>query len=521
MYAAPELSSTRSTFVPSVKNVATGGALYESGSTNTRRTVGWRAPTSTANQGVLSNLSTLRARSRAATRNNKYAKAIIDRLVTNIIGTGIMPLSQAKDPEMRKAIQDLFLRWTDECDADGQLDFYGMQALNARTWLEGGECFARKRDRLPVDGLSVPLQIQLLEPELCPHTHDNYGQRIRAGIEFSPIGRRDAYYFHPSRPEFDDFDSSQLRRIPADQVTHTYDQVRAGQLRGIPVLTQSLIPITEADKADDAALMRKQLGNMVVAFIKRTAGVNDDTTIHPATGQELETAPDGDPMISMEPGTIQELEPGEEMQFSNPPDDPGYWDFIRNQLMAAFAAAGVPYEVVTGDMRGVNDRTVRLVLLEFRRRVQMAQHHNMVFQFCRPIWKWWMDRVFLSGALPIPADYLVDPTPWSAVKWIPMGWPYMNPTQDVKALIDAVRGGFKSRSAVVSEGGEDAEAIDREQQTDNERADELGLKYDSDGRNPANGSGQPAPSDNGNAGDSGNDSEPATEPARPGAPQRR
>ena len=40
------------------------------------------------------------------------------------------------------------------------------------SWLEAGEVFLRLRRRLPSDGLRVPLQIQVIEAELCPHTYD-------------------------------------------------------------------------------------------------------------------------------------------------------------------------------------------------------------------------------------------------------------------------------------------------------------------------------------------------------------
>lgn len=505
--------------------VATGrrirnNSLYEAGTTTSRRTVGWRAPTSSSNQGVLANLTTLRDRSRAATRNDGYAKGVIDKLVTNVIGTGIKPLSQAKDREFRKQLQALWLKWTDESDADGLLDFYGQQALATRTWFEGGECFARLRDRLPSDGLSVPLQVQLLEPELCPHTHDVFGSRIRAGIEFSPVGRRTAYYFHPSRPEYDDFDASELRRIPADKVCHVYDLARAGQLRGIPHLTQALIALYELDKYDDATLLRQQIANLFAAFIKKPAAVGDAEATHPATGQALETAPDGSEMLTMEPGTMQELEDGEELIFSNPPAPNGYPEFMRQQLSGVAAATGVPYEVLTGDMRGVNDRTVRLVLLEFRRRIQAWQHQVVVYQFCRPIWKAWMDRVFLSGALNIPLEYLNDPSPWADVKWVPHGWPYMHPVQDVTAEKEAVRAGFTSRSSTVSDRGEDAEVIDQEQHDDNARADELGLRYDSDGRNASSGaSAQPGTDDKDTATEDDDPANPDSTRA-PGAPMR-
>lgn len=61
---------------------------------------------------------------------------------------------------------------------------------------------------------------------------------------------------------------------------------------------------------------------------------------------------------------MQELGPGEEVEFSKPPDGNNYPDFMRQQLMAAAAGTGTPYEILTGDMREVNDRALRVVLNE-------------------------------------------------------------------------------------------------------------------------------------------------------------
>jgi lambda family phage portal protein len=461
-------------------------AAYEAGSAGTRRTVGWRAPTASPNSAILNNLSTLRDRSRSATRNDGYAKGSIDRLVSNIIGTGIKPLSQAKDPEFRRQVHALWLLWTDECDADGLLDLYGQQAQAVRAWLEGGEIFIRLRPRKLEDGLSVPLQVQVLEPELCPYTYNTRarnGNRIRAGIEFNGIGKRVAYWFHPSRPtDFNDFDTSELRRVPAESAIHLYDPLRPGQLRGVPHLTQALIRLYELDKFDDATLLRQQLANLFVAFLKRPQSIGEGESLHPLTGLPIETSGDQQ-VLSLEPGIFQELAPGEDITFSDPPEiRSGYADFTRQQLFHISAATGVPYETLTGDMSRVNDRTVRVILHEFRRRIQAWQHQIVAFQLCRPLWRAWLDRVFLSGAIEIPVDYVADQEPWSKVKWMPQGWPYLHPVQDVQAQKAAIRSGFTSRSAVVSEQGEDAEEIDREQAGDNDRADSLGLKYDSDAR---------------------------------------
>ncbi len=167
--------------LPELKNLA-----YTSAGQG-RRSRGWHAPATGPNTALTGNLGTLIHRSRAAIRNDPWAASGLDKLVANIVGTGIKPKSEATNDRFRKKLQTLFLDWTDESDADGQLDFYGQQALAARAMLEAGECFIRLRLRKPEDGLTVPLQIQLLEAEFVPWDYQvdmSNGHRIRAGIEF-------------------------------------------------------------------------------------------------------------------------------------------------------------------------------------------------------------------------------------------------------------------------------------------------------------------------------------------------
>jgi len=463
-------------------------AIYESAA-QTRRTLGWRAPTTSPNFAV-ELLTTLRDRSRDAVRKDGYAKGVIDKLVYNSVGTGLVPMPLSVNKQFKKLALKFWKEWTDYSDADGTLEWYGQQSEAVRCWLEAGEVFLRLRSRRPEDGIRVPLQVQVLEPEMCPHTYNGTapnGGRIRAGIEFDAIGRRVAYYFFASRPgDLNDWNQGDLRRVPAESVLHVYKPVRAGQVRGIPHLTQALVKLRELDKFDDATVLRQQLTAMFVAFLKKAAST--DAAIVPILGRPTESAQgDTRPALRLQPGIFQELAPGEEIQFSNPPDVmAGYQDFIKQQLRGVSAATGVPYEILTGDMSGLNDRTMRVVLHEFRRQIMAEQHQTLAFQLCRPVWRAWMDRAVLLtdvfAGVVTPAEYLADPEPWQAVKWMPQGWPYMHPVQDRQAAKDAVRSGFMSRTDVVAEQGEDAEAVDLQQAADNERADELGLVYDSDPR---------------------------------------
>ena len=465
--------------LPELKNLA-----YTSAGRG-RRSQSWSAPSSGPNNALTGNLGTLINRSRAAIRNDPWAASGLDKLVANIIGTGIKPKSEASNDRFRKKLQTLFLDWTDESDADGQLDFYGQQSLATRSMLESGECFIRFRPRKLEDGFSVPLQLQLLESEFVPWDYNDdlkNGHSIRAGIELNTFGQRVAYWMHKAHPsDYTTLDTANLRRIPADQILHIYEPLRPGQLRGQPLLTQVLLRMFHLDKFDDATLLRQEVANLFTGFITKPAP--EQEKVDPLTGRPIVYDLQGVPMVAMEPGTMQELSPGEEVTFNTPPGAASnYPDFIRQQLMAVAAGIGLPYEILSGDMKGVSDRALRVVLNEFRRRIQQIQHNQIVFQLCRPVWNYWLDLAVLSGAIHAPG-YHTRKADYRRVKWIPQGWPYMHPVQDMQAQNLAVRSGFKSRSEVVSEQGYDSEQIDDEIAADNRRADELELQYDSDARN--------------------------------------
>jgi lambda family phage portal protein len=434
------------------------------------------------------NLPTLRNRSRDAVRNDPLADSAVDVAVTNIIGTGIKPQFATSDSGLNKELADAWLAWTDESSPDEGLDFYGQQALAVRSMVEGGEAFGRFRLRRAADNMSVPLQIQLLEGEHCPTEMSEAFDRntIVSGIEFTPIGQRAAYWLYRSHP-YDGtnarLDLGQPVRVPASEVFHLRQIRRPGQVRGEPWLTRALVKLNELAQYDDAELVRKKIAAMFVGFRRRPMpdGVTADELAE--IWGEAETE-DGVGHVSMEPGTMQDLDPGEDVEFSAPVDVGGSYEvFLREQRRAVAVAAGVLYEQVTGDYSKVNDRTFRASVNEFRRRCQMWQHHLAVYQMCRPTHRKWISAAVLSRRI-VPPRLMAD-TDLIKVKWVPQGWAYIHPVQDVQSQQMAVRSGFKSRAEVVSEQGYDAEQIDAEQARDNARADALGLSHDSDGRRAA------------------------------------
>ena len=465
-----------------------GGSPIHEAAGRGRRALAWMPGNPGAMAALLATNADLRTKSRDLVRRNAWAQSGVEAFVANAIGTGIKPQSLCPDESFKTRVQALWRDWTEEADAAGQTDFYGLQALACRAMVEGGECLVRLRPRRPEDGLSVPLQLQVLEPEHLPlhlNTDLPSGNVVRAGIEFDRLGRRVAYHLYKSHPDDGRLSpmSGQggLDTVPVDasEIIHLYRVLRPGQIRGEPWLSRALVKLNELDQYDDAELVRKKTAAMFAGFVTRQNP--EDTLVGEGAANEIGIA-----LTEFEPGTLQILEPGEDIKFSDPADVGGsYAEFLRTQFRAVAAAMGITYEQLTGDLTGVNYSSIRAGLLEFRRRCEMIQHGVLVHQLCRPVWAAWMEQAVLSGALEAPGFARGGPAKrreYLQAKWIPQGWQWVDPEKEFKAMLLAIRAGLMSRSEAVSSFGYDAEDMDREIAADNARADAMGLIFDSDPR---------------------------------------
>ena len=464
-----------------------GGTPVYDGTGGGRRALAWMP----SNPGAVSALSLaqdeLRAKSRDLVRRNAWAAAGIEAFVANAIGTAIKPQSMVQDQTTREVIHSLWWDWCEQADAAGLTDFYGLQALATRAMLEGGEALVRLRYRRTEDGLPVALQIQVLEAEHLPTTMNRDlpgGNVIRSGIEFDRLGRRVAYHLYRSHPNdglLAPMSGSaggggmDTVRVDASEIIHLFRPLRPGQIRGEPWLTRALVKLNELDQYDDAELVRKKTAAMFAGFITRMA---PEDNLMGESGSDA----NGVALAGMEPGTLQILEPGEDIKFSAPADvGSSYAEFMRQQFRAVAAAMGITYEMLTGDLTQVNYSSIRAGLLEFRRRCEALQHGVIVHQLCRPIWRAWMDQAVLEGALDL-SGYRKDRRAYQAAKWIPQGWSWVDPQKEFNAMKLAIRAGLMSRSEAISGNGYDADDVDREIAADNARADALGLVFDSDAR---------------------------------------
>jgi lambda family phage portal protein len=484
------------TGAPSSAPVRRASSFPYEGATTGRRLGTWATTRDAVNSVWYQSADQLVARSRDVARKDGWAAKAIDEWVCNAIGNGIKPQSLHPDQATKETIQRLWLEFANECDASGTTDVYGFQALAFRSMVEGGECFVRKHIRPMADGLTVPLQLQLIETEQLPFylarptPETPEGNVVRASIEFDPQGRRTAYYFYREHPGERLFfpNGLDLLRIPAAEVMHLFRPLRPGQLRGIPWLSNALVRLWELDQYDDAELLRKKFAAMMMAFITR------ENPEDPFFGNEQTTAqatdaggatPDSDPGVQvaqLEAGTMMDLEPGEDVKFTDPADVGGNYEaFERQTLLRIGAGVGMPYDMLTGDLSQTSYSSIRAGILSFRRLCEQIQYGVFIFQFCRPTWRAFIEAAVLAGRLDA-RNYQANRADYLAVEFHTPKWAWVDPEKDVKAEVIAIRAGLKSRGMSINETGQDEEEVDRQIKRDNDRADELELVLDSDPR---------------------------------------
>lgn len=392
------------------------------------------------NSSLAAGQHSIRARAHHAALNNAHAARAAASWTANVVGIGIRPQSTAG-----ATVDDVFGVWASEADAAGRTDFYGLQAAVVRSCFVAGESFLRFRTRRPEDGLTVPLQLELLDPAMVDaglHRGLGGGGRIVSGIEFDPIGRRVAYHVSRHAPG-DPLGSTQLEpsRVPAEDILHVYEALVPGQVRGISRFAPVLLRLRDLDELQDAALMRAKVEAMFGAFLQD------------ADGAAFEGTQDGSILTSgLEPGTIKILPPGATVTFSDPKNGGSNFEaFTSSQLHAIAAGLGLTYEQVSGDMTGVNYSSARVALIEFRRLVEAFRAHTLAPQFLAPTWRRVLAVGELAGAVPVGTD--------PGVRWVSPCWEHVDPVKDVQSDVLAVEAGFKSRRQVVAEWGRDPDDV--------------------------------------------------------------
>ena len=466
------------------------GRAYDGAKTG-RRTDGWMTSGTSANAEIGSAGNRLRDRARDLARNNPYGKKAKRVFSDNFVGTGIVPQARTGSDRLNKQIMAAWEEFAETADAEGDFDFYGLEALVVRSLYESGECFIRYRDRYAADELSIPFQLQVLESDYLDTSRNQElltGGYIRQGIEFDKLGRRKAYWMWPRHPGDVLVHTGGLKsvRIPADQIIHVFEKDRPGQIRGVTAYAAVMMKMRDLDDYDDAELWRKKIESCFAAFVIQNSGA--DGPVVGTIANNSSGGTNGPKRVeAFRPGMIEYLKPGEDVKFGNPSSDANYPSYMRTQLHAVATGLGVTYEQLTGDLSQVNYSSLRAGLVEFRRTIDTLRWQIFIPMFCLPVWKRFIDRAYLAGKIS-KIHYGVN---WTAPKF-----EMIDPLKDAQADTLMMRNGTLTLREAIANRGFDPDHQIEDIAATNKLLDANNIILDSDPRYTAkSGAVQTTPTD--------------------------
>jgi lambda family phage portal protein len=444
------------------------------GAAKSRRTEGWRVAVGTGpNTELAPALATLRDRSRDSVRNNGYARRAVRHLASSLVGYGITGTVIGKNKRSVAALQAAWDEWANArtCDQRGKQTFGGLQRLVAREFCESGEVLARR-----VWDAAAPMgfRVQVLEPDyldagVMPRVPIAEGHRYVAGVEVDADDRPVAYWLLPQHPG--ETWAGMLQTpvaVPAADVAHVFDEERAGQGRGYPLLTPVMIALRDLDECKDAHQVRQKVAACYTAFLSTPEGATRAKT---------------DPLCDhVEPGMIEELPPGYEVTFGNPPGVEGYADVMRLGLQAVAAGTSVPYEDISGDFSQFNFSSGRMSRGAFYALIEELQWSVLIPDFNERVFTWFLEAARIEGYETAGVE----------MTWTTPRRPLVDPAREVPAVISQVRATLASPQEAIRELGYDPESVLREWSAFTKLLDDMRLISDIDPRRVSR-TGNPTP----------------------------
>ncbi|MCK9622233.1 MAG: phage portal protein [Methylobacter sp.] len=433
-------------------------AAYEAASP--RRNGGKMRPdNSSADLLTLRASGNMRGYARVLEQNHDLASGILDTLVNNVVGANgisVEPMPRRKNGELHTEFSKQLLKlWTDfkkRPDVTWEHQWPQVERLMCRAWMRDGEAFMQYLEGFIIGldhGTKVPLSVELIEADYLPHWYRDDSAGIDQSIERNGWGRARNYWVlkdHPQGVSFQYGNSTDMRRVPADKMTHLKLVTRFRQSRGVSVFATIMIRLENIkDYEESEQIAARVAAAMCAAIVKGTP----DTYVSPETETDRE--------FKFSPGMVfdnlQEGERVETIQSNRPSGLLG--DFRYMMLRAAAAGSKVNFHSISKDFNGTYVG-LRLAMVDADSNYKSLTN-EFIGSVTQPTYERFARLAVLSGAARITADLDMDTL--TDAEYFGPRMASADPLKEGRANIEAVQAGHKSSPQVIRENGANPDAV--------------------------------------------------------------
>lgn len=453
------------------KGYSEGGASY------TKKALKGMKPNSGAPyEDIDENNWTLRQRSRMLFQNAPICASAIKTNRTNVIGNGlklkstinrqVLGFSKEQAEEWQKKTEaefNLFASRKNGCDATGMNDFYGIQQLCLMSWLMSGDVFVAIKRVKATSLLPYTLRLHVIEADRCrtpvqdgvnlpafsTRGKAENGNQIYDGVEVDSNGMVQAY--HIANTHLYEITTAETKFVRVEaygketglpNILHIMESERPDQYRGVPYLAQVIEPMLQMRRYTEAEIMAAVVQSFHTAFVITEAGA-DDMPFNEVGGDGVEPVSDDPNEYEMGPGTINIMEPGEDIKFSSPTHpNTGFDKFMRALCVQVGAALEIPADLLLKEFNSSYSAS-RAALLEAWKSFRMRREW-LTNDLCKPVYEVWLTEAVARGRIQAPG-FFTDPLIRQAYlesKWIGPSQGMLDPTKELQASVMAIEHGL-------------------------------------------------------------------------------
>ena len=436
-----------------------------------RLTASWSTTQQSINKDLQQGGKVLRTRARDLSVNNDYARKYMQMVVSNVVGSnGIGLQVKSKTPKgqlntkANRQVEQGWKEWNNarNCAFDTRLSFVEMQRLFIETAARDGEVLVR----IIRDDSKFGLKLQFLDSnrlneELNKELAD--GACIKMGIEFDYTGKPIAYHINQY---LDDqiYNHGVTERIPAENMIHCFMGERPEQIRGATWMASAMSRMQMLGAYEEAELVAARVGACKMGFYTSEAG---DSFV----GEEDY---EGNLITEAEAGIFEQLPAGTSFTAFDPTHPTSaFKDFNKAILRGIASGLGVAYNSLSSDLEGVSYSSIRSGTIEERDQWRVKQNW-MIQHFMLPIYEQWLQMQLLKNTINQDMtmfDSLME------VRWQAKSWDWVDPLKDIKASVEAINAGLKTRSDVISQQGGDIEDVYDQLAYEQALAEEKGILH--------------------------------------------
>lgn len=456
------------------------GYGYSGASTTKRALKGFRAVSGSPREDIDLNNYTLRQRGRLMYMGAPIATSAVKTSRTNVIGLGLqlnprpdlelLGLDQDRATEWVKKVKREFSLWADKkdtCDATGINNFYELQQLLVSSWLMSGDVFVLIQERDPVPGKPYRLRLRAIEADRIATPYEagtastiittgknpKNGNTIYDGVEVDKSGMAVAYYIRNTYPYEATQEQTKFVRVEAHgasglpNIIQIMNAERPDQYRGVTFLAPVIEKLLQINRYTEAEITAAIVQSFLTGFVTK----NDDASTNPfnevGAGFPEEEASHDPNEYEMGPGTMNYMEAGESITFTDPSHPSTGFDAFVNSIVTQIGAGlDLPKEILLKAFDSSYSAS-RAALLEAWKSFNM---HRTWFinDFCNPVYELWLNEAVATGRVDAPG-YFADPAiraAWLNCEWIGPSQGMLDPTKEIQAEQMACENGFSTHA---------------------------------------------------------------------------